>query len=57
MANDEKKAVKTLSKAFEALPENKKEYLIGFAEGVVAIKESQHTELPPDTDDKKKEGD
>lgn len=46
MAKDEKKAVKTISKAFEVLPEIKKEYLIGFAEGVVAAKENEKE--PPD---------
>ena len=39
MSEQEKNVSKTLTDAFDALPENKKEYLLGFAEGVAAMKE------------------
>lgn len=38
MSNKEKTVCKTLAEAFEALPDGKKEYLIGFAEGVIAAR-------------------
>lgn len=46
MKSIDKKAVKTLSEAFQALPDNKKEYLIGFAEGVVAAKKQDDEKKP-----------
>lgn len=41
MKTKDRKAIRTLSEAFQALPKNKKEYLIGFAEGVVAAKKQE----------------
>lgn len=38
MSKKEKTICKTLAKAFEALSDNKKEYLLGFAEGVIAAR-------------------
>lgn len=40
MKSKDRDAVKTISEAFQALPDDKKEYLIGFAEGVVAAKKA-----------------
>lgn len=34
--NTKRTSVQTLAEAFEALPDGKKEYLLGFAEGVIA---------------------
>lgn len=42
MKPEDRKVVRTLSEAFQALPDNKKEYLIGFAEGVVAAKNQEN---------------
>lgn len=36
MSKEEMKIAKKLADAFNALPESKKEYLLGFAEGVAA---------------------
>lgn len=36
MENTKRTSVQTLAEAFEALPDGKKEYLLGFAEGVIA---------------------
>lgn len=41
MTNLEKQIGKKLVEAFNALSDNKKEYLIGFAEGVAAANESK----------------
>lgn len=41
MSEQEKEIAKTLAEAFNALPDDKKEYLIGFAEGVVTMAERQ----------------
>ena len=38
MSGREKTVCKTLAEAFEALPDGKKEYLLGFAEGVIAAR-------------------
>ena len=38
MSKKEKTICKTLAEAFEALSDNKKEYLLGFAEGVIAAR-------------------
>ena len=38
MSKKEKAICKTLAEAFEALSDNKKEYLLGFAEGVIAAR-------------------
>ena len=38
MSKKEKTVCKTLAEAFEALSDNKKEYLLGFAEGVIAAR-------------------
>lgn len=40
MSEREKTSVQTLAEAFEALPDGKKEYLIGFAEGVIAARDN-----------------
>lgn len=37
MSKEEMKIAKKLADAFNALPESKKEYLLGFAEGVAAV--------------------
>lgn len=39
MNGTEKEIAKTLAKAFEALPDKKKEFLLGYAEGVAAMTE------------------
>lgn len=44
MSDVEKKAAETLANAFNALPENKREFLIGYAEGVAAMVEKQDKE-------------
>lgn len=41
MSGKEKAIAKSLADAVNALPDNKKEYLIGFAEGVAAMAEKQ----------------
>ena len=38
MSEQERQVVQSLAAAFDALPDNKKEYLLGFAEGVAAMK-------------------
>lgn len=38
MENTKRTNVQTLAEAFEALPDGKKEYLLGFAEGVIAAR-------------------
>ena len=45
MLENEKKIAKTLSEAFKALPDNKKERFLGYAEGVVDMTES-HKKSP-----------
>ena len=51
ISNKEKTICKTLAEAFEALSDNKKEYLLGFAEGVIAARS------PDDDQGKDKEAD
>jgi hypothetical protein len=41
MNEQEKAVVQSIVKAFDALPDEKKEYLIGFAEGVAAMKSKE----------------
>lgn len=41
MSAEEKKVAESLVQAFEMLPDNKKEYLLGYAEGVAAMAEQQ----------------
>lgn len=41
MTKEEKVAAKNLAEAFVALPDNKREYLMGFAEGVAAMKSKE----------------
>ena len=49
--NDKEKGIaKTLADTFETLPDSKKEYLLGFAEGVAAMAEGQKSEEPPAQD-------
>lgn len=38
MKTEKRTKVQTLAEAFEALSDNKKEYLLGFAEGVIAAR-------------------
>lgn len=38
---DERKKIRTLAEAFEALPESKKEFLLGYAEGVIAARKPE----------------
>ena len=45
MLENEKKIAKTLSEAFKALPDNKKERFLGYAEGVVDMTEN-HKKSP-----------
>ena len=47
MNDQEKKIIKTLADTFDALPDSKKEYLLGFAEGVAAMTEEKKSEGPP----------
>ena len=44
MSKEEKKSIAKLAEAFRALPNGKKEYLIGFAEGVISISQKDKTE-------------
>ena len=44
MTNQDKQIGNRLLETFNALPDNKKEYLIGFAEGVAAMSESKQDE-------------
>lgn len=39
MSTEEKKIVESLAEAVKKLPDNKKEYLMGYAEGVNAMSE------------------
>lgn len=41
MSDQEKKVVESLAKAFDLLPDNKKERLIGYAEGVADMAAKQ----------------
>ena len=41
MSEKEKDTAKTLAAAFEALPASKKEFLLGYAEGVAAMAEKK----------------
>lgn len=38
MNTEKRTSIQTLAEAFESLPDGKKEYLIGFAEGVIAAR-------------------
>ena len=50
MNDREKSIAKTLTDTFDALPDSKKEYLLGFAEGVAAMTGEQKNEEPPAND-------
>lgn len=54
MDNEIKDALKPLAKAFEVLPNEKKEFLLGYAEGVAAMSEKRKI---PDKDQKRSEAD
>lgn len=41
MSEEQKKTAQTLADAFTALPDEKKEFLLGFAEGVAAATEQK----------------
>ena len=43
MTEQEKAVAQNIVKAFESLPDDKKEYLIGFADGVAAMKGKEET--------------
>ena len=43
MGQDEKKLARKLAETVKALPSDKREYLIGFAEGVAAVTENQES--------------
>lgn len=49
MSDKERTAAQQLAQAFELLPDNKKEFLLGYAEGVSAMAKRQGKE---ETDDK-----
>lgn len=44
MSEMEKKVAQSIAEAMKQLPEAKREYLIGFAEGVAAMSESKREE-------------
>lgn len=44
MSDKEKKVAKSIAEAMKKLPEAKREYLIGFAEGVAAMSEAKREE-------------
>lgn len=50
MSEKEKTAVKPLVKAFEALPEHKKEVLVAYAEGMAAM--AQRIKLGKNSDER-----
>ena len=41
MSENEKKIAQSLTKALEVLPESKREFLLGYAEGVAAMAEKR----------------
>lgn len=41
MTKQDKQAAQSLLEAFKALPDEKKEYLLGYADGVIAIAKQQ----------------
>ena len=43
MSEQEKAVAQSIVKAFDALPDEKKEYLIGFADGVAAMKSKEES--------------
>lgn len=47
MSDQDKDIARALAAAFAALPDHKKEYLIGYAEGVAAMAEKEQPQLPP----------
>lgn len=47
MSEKEKQSAEALAKALEVLPDGKKEYLIGYAEGVTAMAEKAAERDPP----------
>lgn len=47
MSQEEKKLAKKLAETVKALPPDKREYLIGFAEGVAAAKKQEEKEDKP----------
>lgn len=52
MSEQEKKIGEKLASAFDKLPDGKKEFLLGYAEGVAAMAESKN---PQDDEDKNDE--
>ncbi len=44
MSEKEKQTVQSIAEAMKKLPEAKREYLIGFAEGVAAMSEARREE-------------
>ena len=49
MSEMEKKLVDSLAKAAAALPESKREFLLGYAEGVAAMTEAKEPAAPAPT--------
>ena len=50
MSTEDKVIAKTLAEAISALPDGKREYLIGYAEGVAAMAARQAAIMPPEKD-------
>ena len=45
MSEREQTGIRTLAKAFETLPDGKKEFLLGYAEGVIAARDPDERAL------------
>ena len=53
MSDTSKKIVKSLAEAVKVLPDDKREYLLGFADGVAAMAGKKPENDEPAEDDKK----
>lgn len=53
MSDKSKKIIKGLAEAVEVLPDDKREYLLGFADGVAAMSGKKPENDEPTEDDKK----
>ena len=51
MSEEQKKVAKIMTEAIEALPDSKKEYLLGYAEGVLAASKQQNATNPSGGED------
>lgn len=47
MSTKEKEIVKSITEAVSTLPEGKREYLLGYAEGVLAMADRTRCDNPP----------